>query len=178
MSKNKTSRGMLARNSRAKRLAQRRKQNLSDLSTNTRKRRALARRLMAEQPLFAFDILSSLIEGYDIYTFLSDSRPTSPSRKKFKSPTARMEMHKLLLDKLAEMKIDSPEYNKTVTKIILNWDNIKKPFKIEFRKLRVTYTFPARWKLQKVQAHAEKMMSLETLEDIDNYWNKITSYGG
>src|SRR5687768_6829976 len=94
------SRGTLARKSREKLLAQRKKQNLSDLATNTRKRRRLARRLIKEQPLFAFEWLSSKIPRYDLSTFNRDTRPTTGRRSKARRIlSARIELHNALLEK-------------------------------------------------------------------------------
>jgi hypothetical protein len=166
-------RGTLARKSREKRLAQRKKQDLSDLPKNTRKRRRLARRLNAEQPLFAFDILRSQMPGYDVFTFDRDCWPTRKQKGKRKPISARMELHNLLISKLDPTKPS----NKLVTKIMLNWENINKPFKIEFRKHQLIYTFPKHMALSHVQRIAMTMQTLQTIHELDEYWKKNTSYG-
>jgi hypothetical protein len=171
----KISRGTLARQSREKRLAQRRKQDLSDLATNTRKRRKLARRWIAEEPLYAYGKLSELIPGYDRETFERDCKPTKGRRGKKKPMTARMEMHRQLV---AKLDISNPA-NKLVTKLMLNWENIRKPFTIEFPKYNMVYTFPKGWPLDKIQRAAKEMQqqSRVSLDAIDKYWSGIRSNG-
>lgn len=164
-------RGQLARASRQKRLAQRKRQDLSDLASNTSKRRRLARRLSKEQPLFAFHILDSLITGYTAATFLRDSRPTKSRAGKRQLPNARMELHQELIDRILVGTANS----KSVNQLHLNWANRTKPF--TFVKFGERYRFPNRWPLAKVRACSLEMYKINTREDLDSYWSKTTSFG-
>jgi hypothetical protein len=167
-------RGTLARNSRAKKLAMRKTQDLSDLSTNTRKRRRLARRLITEQPLFAFPILSALITGYDLAMFNRDTRLTKQRKTNdLQSNSARMEFHNELLLKLKDA-LD----NKIVTRLMLNWSNIQRPFVFTNIVLGVRYTFPKKWSLSKIRTASKEMSKLQTLKELDAYWDAATSFGG
>lgn len=170
-------RGRLARNARAKKLAQRRRENYDDIATNTRKRRRLARRFMAEEPLFAFDRLSKLLDtNYDFNSFLRDSRPTAGKRKRSKQNfTNRMEFHNELL-----LKLDLNGDNRIVTRLMLNWENIKKPMVMKFKVSdfeEIIYKCPKNWPLNYLRKIYAQMSALNTHEEREELWKKVTSFG-
>lgn len=163
--------GHIARASRLKRLALRNKQDLSDLASNTRKRRRLARRLFKEQPLFAFHILSQLIKDYSVTTFIRDIRPTRGTPGKSRPKSARMEFHDELLQKVKSGDID----NKTVTRLHINWEHRSKPF--TYHAFGIIYTFPRNWRLKQIRHAAIQMQQAKDLQALDKIYDQLTSYG-
>lgn len=164
-------RGTIARNARIKALAMRNKQDLTDLETNTRKRRRLARRLIKDQPLFAFSVLATHIPGYQVKTFQRDIRPVKGRKAKGRRISARRELHAALLEKL---DITNPQ-NRIVTKILLNWENLSKPF--TFQKFGMSYKFPRDWSLNQVQRTSLAMLKISSAAELEAFWNNQTSFG-
>jgi len=163
--------GHIARAGRLKRLALRNKQDLSDLETNTRKRRRLARRLAKEQPLFAYLIMCKLIKGYKLSSFNRDSKATKSFRAKHKVQSARKEFHEELVTKIHAGPIE----NKVITRLHLNWNHKTKPF--TFFRFGVTYTFPRSWSLKQIRQASLQMQQAQDLTSLDKLFDNLTSFG-